>query len=331
MQAAGASGSYYPFLEEPTSNWELLTHSGYDDYEALPLGAPSGAIDNTYVTSANFLTAYNASPDYAQQVAISEQTKGLATWSKIKVLGTSSTFLFTVSIYDERSRLIQIKSTNISGGTDVTTNQYDFSGKLIRSFMAHQKSGANSNLYLFLTKYSYDHAGRLLLVKKRVNNNSTNNTTDKTIVANTYDELGQLKSKKLAADYNGGAGLETLNYDYNIRGWLLGINREYAKSSSSTANYFGFDLGYEKSDVGSIGSYSAVAQYNGNIRGMAWKSTGDDEIRKYDFTYDNVNRLIGADFNQYTSSTFNKAAGLDFSVSNLSYDANRRSESNHGS
>ena len=44
--------------------------------------------------------------------------------------------------------------------------------------------------------------------------------------------------------------------------------------------------------------------------------------RKYDFTYDKANRLLTADFNQYTSSSFSKAAGVDFSVSNMSYDAN---------
>jgi len=68
-------------------------------------------------------------------------------------------------------------------------------------------------------------------------------------------------------------------------------------------------------------SYTA-AQYNGNITGITWKSTGDDQKRKYDYTYDHANRLLTADFNQYTSSSFNKAAGVDFSVSNLSYDAN---------
>jgi RHS repeat-associated protein len=101
---------------------------------------------------------------------------------------------------------------------------------------------------------------------------------------------------------------------------MLGANRDYAKSTNSTDKYFGFDLGYDKTTIASLGSYAA-AQYNGNIGGMVWKSTGDDEVRKYDFGYDRVNRLTAADFNQYTGS-FNKTAGIDFSVSSLSYDAN---------
>ncbi|MEI7473118.1 MAG: hypothetical protein WCJ85_12730, partial [Chitinophagaceae bacterium] len=35
-----------------------------------------------------------------------------------------------------------------------------------------------------------------------------------------------------------------------------------------------------------------------------------------------MNRLTGADFNQYTSGYFNKLANVDFSLSNLTYDAN---------
>jgi RHS repeat-associated protein len=108
--------------------------------------------------------------------------------------------------------------------------------------------------------------------------------------------------------------LEKLTYDYNVRGWLLGVNRDYAKDANSS-NYFGFDLGYDKANNGIVGNalYSNP-QYNGNIEGMVWKSKGDAEKRKYDFTYDAANRLLSGDFNQYTSNSFNKTAGIDFSV-----------------
>jgi hypothetical protein len=45
-------------------------------------------------------------------------------------------------------------------------------------------------------------------------------------------------------------------------------------------------------------------------------------VRQYNFTYDASNRVTAADFNQYTSGSFNKTAGLDFSVSRLNYDVN---------
>lgn len=321
QSAADAASGDYPFAYNnlPASGFEVLSETGYDGYSDLPSGAPSAALDGSYASS-DFFTTYNAAPNYAQEIVKSDQTRGLPTWSKIKILGTASDYLYTVTLYDKKGRMIQVKSTNISGGTDIATSQYDFSGKVLRSHIKHQKSGLLANTYQVLTKNSYDHAGRLVSVSKRINNTQTSMSADKIIATNSYNELGQLQIKVLDPAYNANAGLESVTYDYNIRGWILGANRNYVKSSSSTLNYFGFDLGYDKTSLGTIGSY-AQSTYNGNITGSVWKSKGDQEIRKYDFTYDAANRLESADFNQYTSG-FNKSAGVDFSVSNLTYDAN---------
>jgi RHS repeat-associated protein len=62
--------------------------------------------------------------------------------------------------------------------------------------------------------------------------------------------------------------------------------------------------------------------YNGNISGIKWRSKGDGEQRAFGYDYDAVNRLLKADFTQYTSSSWGTTAGFDFSVSNMSYDAN---------
>ncbi|HTG57481.1 MAG TPA: hypothetical protein VL943_14485, partial [Niabella sp.] len=54
--------------------------------------------------------------------------------------------------------------------------------------------------------------------------------------------------------------------------------------------------------------------FNGNITGMTWRgSTGAKEIRRYNYTYDAANRLIKADFGQYTGgSNYDKSAGVDY-------------------
>jgi hypothetical protein len=74
-------------------------------------------------------------------------------------------------------------------------------------------------------------------------------------------------------------------------------------------------LGYDKN--ASLGTFAP--QYSGNISGAVWKSEGDQHKRQYDFTYDNVNRLMGAGFTQYvsgsgTSAIFNTSVGVDFTV-----------------
>ncbi|MCS3798853.1 DUF6443 domain-containing protein [Niastella sp. OAS944] len=288
---------------------ELLTETHYDNYDGIPTGLTAALNNSGY---SNYLNA--SAGEYPDPIVTGGPVTGLVTWTRVKVL-EESTYITSCNIYDEKKRVIQVQTINYTGAADIITNQYSFSGQLLRSHIKHQKGGAKSGSYEVATKNNYDDLGRLISVEKNLNNSGW-----KLISQMTYDALGQLKNKTLAPGYNNTPGLESLTYDYNIRGWVLGVNREYAKSPSGTEHFFGFDLGFDKKTLGTLGSYHD-ARYNGNISGTVWKSKGDGQIRKYDFTYDPVNRITGADFNQYNSG-FNKTAGIDFSASNISYDAN---------
>src|SRR5699024_4621013 len=134
------------------------------------------------------------------------------------------------------------------------------------------------------------------------------------IATNTYDALGQLETSIL------GNNLETLHYDYNIRGWLTGINKAYTQSAN-TSHYSGMQLGYDKSATKN-GTTTFTPMYNGNISGEIWKSRGDGIPRKYGFSYDNVNRLTAAAFNQNSSGNSWSHSTVDFSVNSIGYDAN---------
>ena len=301
-----------------------LTATFYDNYnwQATSGASLSSTLNQSNIqNSTYFITGYNASPTYAQPIVQSSQIQGLPTGQMAQEMGTS-TNLFALDIYDDHGRLIQAQAVNVSGGTDISTTQFDWMGKVQRNLVAHTFSGTNAQTYLVGTATTYDAMGRLLNISKTMSgtiNGTTLPVVTKTIGAYTYNELGQLKQKTL------GSNLETLAYDYNIRGWLLGMNRSFAKTASSTTNYFGYDLGYDQAVIADtygnqLGSYAAPA-FNGSIAGTVWKSRGDNQIRKYDYSYDAPNRLLGADFNQYTSG-FSKSAGLDFSISGLGYDAN---------
>ena len=67
--------------------------------------------------------------------------------------------------------------------------------------------------------------------------------------------------------------------------------------------------------------WTSPMQYNGNITGTIWKSVHDGEIRKYDFSYDQANRLQTANFTQYTGGSFNQNAGINYNAG-MDYDAN---------
>ncbi len=309
----------YPFATEPTTSWDLLTQTGYDDYSTIPSASGLNAnLVTTQINSANFITTYNTAPNYAQPIQITTATKGMPTWTKVKILDGASTpnYLYTLTLYDDYGKPIQTKSKNTSGGQDVATMQYDFAGKVLRTHTSHQKIGEAANTFNTLTKPSYDHVGRVLDIKKTISATGISGV-EKTIAVNTYNELGQLKAKTLAPNFNGGIGLENLNYDYNIRGWLTAINKGFIGTTSynnTTGRYFGFELGYDKATNAIAGANYTKQQYNGNISGTTWKSIGDAQIRKFDYDYDNANRLLKADFNQYSGGSFNQSAGLNFNV-----------------
>ncbi|PSL45740.1 YD repeat-containing protein [Chitinophaga niastensis] len=277
-----------------------LTYTFYDDYSYTGVLAPQ---------TGDFNKPQAGSNPYAEPVtAVSAMTKGLVTGAKVRVVGTN-TWLTTSTYYNDKGRVIQLLSENINNGVDVVTSLYDFNGKQLSTYQHHNNphSKATPDMRL-LTNMSYDAVGRLTSISKQVNDDAA-----KVIVQNSYNELGQLMTKTL------GANLESLTYDYNIRGWLKGINKSYAQSGSA-GHYFGTELHY---DYGYTQS-----QYNGNIAGITWRSKSDNQWRSYGYNYDAANRLLKGDFTQ-NNSGWNNTAGVNFSMQmgdglnySTAYDAN---------
>ncbi len=326
----GNSRDYHQNLANSTPGYPLITGTGYtsytrtfyDDYSWLPAATPllNSNFATKYVNAPNyFITNLNTSPQYAQAMTASQGTRGMVTGTAADVIG-SVINLFRVNFYDDRGRLLQTISTNFQSGRDTTTFQYDFEGKVLRKLLTQNNAFAQQKLYTVSTKFGYDAMGRPAGTWMRLDNAASDQPVDSLI----YDELGQLKAK-----YLGGA-LDSLVYDYNIRGWIDGINRSFIQGSAQ--HYFGMELGYDKTVTVANGTTFGGLQYNGNIAGIVWKSAGDGVSRKYDLTYDNVNRLTGAGFSQSAAGGGWGNTAMDYSVHNLTYDAggNIMSMSQHG-
>jgi hypothetical protein len=165
-QSSAGSSTTYPNLSGQT--YEQLTETHYDDYANLPSGV-SDTLINTWINSTNFITSnYNVSPDYVQEISLSKRTQGMVTWIKTKVLGTSSQFINTATIYDDRGRPIQEQHINQTSGLDVTTTQYDFAGKVLRTHIRHQAVLSSTKNYEIGTKISYDNLGRGTKIEKQL-------------------------------------------------------------------------------------------------------------------------------------------------------------------
>ena len=277
---------------------DLLTAKFYDDYNWAPAGMASK--DNSYD---NKLAAPSNVYPYPQPLNASTNTLGLMTGNWDVTAPGLQTSLF----YDDEGRLLQTKSYNATAGTDIGTTQYDFSGRVLQTYLRQQNANSNPQYHYVSTREEYDGVGRV----KRVWKNIDNAAAEQLISDHQYNELGQPVNKTL------GTGLDNMEYDYNIRGWLGGINKSYI--AGSTAHYFGLELAYDKNSSASGTTYPNTT-LNGNVAGTIWRSAGDGVLRKYDFTYDEANRLAGASFQQNAGGWGNTS--MNYSVSNLHYDAN---------
>ncbi len=317
----------YPYGTAPT----IYTAIHYDDYTGIPPGF-SASFLSTW--NSNFAATNNGLWPYPQMPVQTTATKGMTTWSQTQILNSNPVkYITSVNIYDDKGRMIQVQISNITDGIDVTTTQYTWSGKPLVTVLRQQKSGGTSQENIVITKMEYDDLGRLAAIKKTINNTTGGTTVTKPeqeIVRNQYDKLGQLMTKKLAPSFNGGNGIETLTYDYNIRGWMLGMNRAYLSATGqSGTTKFGFELGYDKITNTAGRNFQGNGIFNGNISGMIWKSDGDDVKRKYDFSYDAANRVMQGLFEQddaaaswnYTTMNYTAKMG-DGSNPDQAYDYN---------
>ncbi|MEZ2440404.1 DUF6443 domain-containing protein [Chitinophaga sp. RCC_12] len=303
----GGTAANYPAAG--TSGLEELSSTFYDNYDFLTATAYAGHGLNTgFFTGDNsyFSAASNTAWPYPQAVTSTTATQGMITGGRVKVLGTA-TWLYTATYYDNDGRTIQVQSKNVTGGLDIATTQYIFNNQPLITVQRQIIAGAGAQTTIVLTKLTYDDLSRLVKVEKAISNTTVNSgamTAYKTISEMAYDALGQIKSKKIGIQPGASTPLETQQSTYNIRGWLLGVNREFTNpatpSTPGSGNWFGFDLGYDKLTNASARNYLGQ-QLNGNISGTIWRTAGDGIPRKYDFSYDPLSRLLSAGFEQRNS------------------------------
>jgi len=282
---------------------DLLTVTYYDGYTQLT--AANGFNQLGFVSKPG-LIAYAGGNSYFSTV------KGLVTGTKTRVLDTNE-WLYGVTYYDDRYRPIQTRGTLYGGaaGDGYTTSmRYDFPGKVMSTEEVQVFGGVATTT---TTGNTYDHAGRLLTTTQQVTRNGTSTGTV-TLAQNQYNALGQLKEKNLAN------GRQSVDYTYNIRGWLKGINNPdnltAAGNGDTYADLFGMRLNYNEATA-----TGALPQFNGNIAEAVWNTNYDTLKRSaYGYSYDALNRLTNSDYWTTVASALTNRT--NYEERGLTYDLN---------
>lgn len=291
-----------------------LTLTHYDGYTST-----TGRYTSVYNTRLDAgSNAYGeVLPSEGEQRHVS--VRGMVTGTMTRVLEDANNlkagrWLRSVLFYDRKGRLLQTQGENYKGGRDVITNRYDFSGRLISTYLNHSNAQGTPQTLSVKTGMNYDHGGRLVEVWKTMKNDEASRVL---ITRNAYDEMGQLKRKELGQKRVNGVysamPVETLDYTYNIRGWLKGINAAYSHPELSLGvnpdRWFGMELSY---DWGSLDK--SMNQYNGNISLATWRSRGDGVRRAYGYSYDPANRLLGGDFSEHNGTAYADNSTVNFDM-----------------
>jgi RHS repeat-associated protein len=255
-----------------------------------------------------------------ESTAISERINGFATGGKTRVLDGGNRWLASTLYYDEAARPLQAIKTNVTGGDDVTTIRYDFAGRTMAASQLHTNPATPYQNFPVNTKKEIDFLGRVTAIYQAIGFGQVY----KKIAAYSYTDMGRLAEKQVGSFMPQGEyepkPLDTLQYSYNLFGWITGINKDYALNravNNQWSHYFGLYLEYDNKNNG-----FAQGRLDGKISGWQWRSQGDDIQRKYDFDYDNADRLKAARFSQFDPSTgvWNNTK-MDFS-SFMDYDHN---------
>ena len=330
----GYDNTYYTNANFPNTSIEVLTVNYYDNYTFNLAGSGTplaiGSIYGELLTSnakslatgskvkvldtSNWITTITYYDDKARPVYVYSQNDFLGTTDIIeskldfvgKVLETRSTHKKTgnadiVTIdsftYDHADRLLtqkQCVGDDTLTTCDAPSNSTNATFFTLMDLQTPQTLIDNSSITLLPGFHA-------IAASEQSATFSIAEGNAEQLVSNTYDALGQLKTKKVGNTET--APLQTVDYTYNVRGWLKNINQDAIADN----DLFNFSLNYNNPTTG-------VALFNGNISQTSWNTlnSGGSSTKTYTYSYDALNRIKGA---TGTSTS-------DYNLSGINYDKN---------
>ncbi|SFT76529.1 RHS repeat-associated core domain-containing protein [Chryseobacterium formosense] len=208
--------------------------------------------------------------------------------------------------YDSRGRALATHSVNHLGGYTKTESELDFSGTPQTVVTRHKRLNTDTERVI-TENFTYDHQNRLLTHTHQVDGNAV-----EYLAQNKYNELSQLESKKVGG-VSANSPLQQMDYKYNIRGWMTGINNP---NDLSGGDLFGYEIKYNNPENTGL----TTGRFNGNIAEIDWKTSTvvNDSKRRYSYVYDGLNRLSQGIYTEPGSSILNNNNYNEY----LTYDLN---------
>ncbi|UPQ77583.1 DUF6443 domain-containing protein [Chryseobacterium nepalense] len=264
---------YYTKNAFPTGSMTIMSVSYYDTY-------PS------YSFNPSFPSTIFGKSVLTDQPSASVSTRTLPVMTLVKNIedhGWTKSYVY----YDNQARAIGGHSINHLGGYTRTETDLDFAGVPLQVKTYHKRLASDPEKTITET-FTYDHQNRLRTHKHKIDNNA-----EEILVQNEYNELSQLKSKKVGGKVLG-SGLQTVDYSYNIRGWMTQIN----DPANLGTDLFGYKIKYSQVEGlqtpdTSDPSLKVLPKFNGNIAEVDWRTaaTPNESMKRYGYVYDQMNRL----------------------------------------
>ncbi len=261
--------------------------------------------------------------------------KGLATGSLVRKLD-SGVMLKSVMYYDDKNRLIQSQTENRFGRINQSDLVLNFAGDLLEERTIYRKPSKAD--ITTSTKYTYDHVGRKIGAIHFLNGKPT------PLAQYKHDGIGRVIQKRLmqagndfiiegSPQPNGDQDianrfvllttgtitaqngtylacispnmLQEIDYSYNVRGQLRGINLDASGNLALTnGDVFGMKLDYHETGV----------FFDGKLHKQTWKSSSQATNRGFTYGYD--------DFKRIQEATYAGAGSENYNLSGMLYDAN---------
>lgn len=276
------SGTY------PATISELLSINYYDTYPPyndLPAVGDYDQYGQKFLTQTYSSSAYNPNTQI--------NTKGLTTAGLLKNI-VGNTWAKAYTFYDQKARPIYTHSINYLGGYTKTGSLLDFSGTVLKTYTKHKRASAGTipAEVVINERFIYDHQNRL-----KQHYHQVDNKPEVLLADNIYDELSRLKTKKI------GNELQTLDYRYNILGWVTSVN-DPSSDITMGSDLFAYKIRYNEQIAGlptpnalDYPDLQVKPKYNGNIAEIDWNGVDIGSLEpmplpyRYGYVYDNLNRL----------------------------------------